>query len=88
MDKPKYERERQKRWDFLHLRTASCRVPKQDYELFRLLCFVCDTTVHGMLRSFIAFCLIRHYGAAEISPSMRYAARKVLDSMDIIERRR
>ena len=87
MDNVKYERERQRRWDLMHLRTASCRVPKQDYYLFRRLCRACDTTVHGMLRSFVAFCLVKKYGAGEVTPSMRFAARKVLDSMEVIERR-
>ena len=71
MDNVKYERERQKRWDLMHLRTASCRVPKQDYYLFRRLCRACDTTVHKMLRSFAVFCLMKKYGAGEVTPSMR-----------------
>lgn len=69
----KYERVRQKRWDDEHMKTASCRIIKEVYAMFREVCEYHETTVHRALRSYIAYMLIKWHGRENVPGSIKQA---------------
>lgn len=87
MNNVKYERDRQRRWDMLHMRTASCRVPKQDYLMFRRVCEECELTVHSFIKGFIAYSLARRYGTRELTQPMQCSVRDYINGIEAIRRR-
>lgn len=46
-------RTRQARWDAGHLRTASTRLPTNEYLRFKMRCMVEETTPYALLKGFI-----------------------------------
>lgn len=69
---------RQRRWDEKHMRTASCRIPRKDYELLKMYCEDMHTNTHRILRAYIAFVLRAAYGQDALTGSMKYAATEAL----------
>lgn len=69
----KFERVRQKKWDDMHMITATCRIRKEAYRQFKEICEYHETTIHRALRSYIAFLIIKWNGRENVEPGMRYS---------------
>ena len=59
----RYERHRQAEWDARELRTASTKVRRETYEIFRRLCRARKTTPYAVLQGFL-LAYVDHFGAA------------------------
>ena len=88
MIEQKFYRRAQAKWDAWHMKTASCRLIKQDYMLFRVLCKACNTTVHRLLRAFIAAMLKEFYPAGMLTPGIQRADRLIVWVLDDIHKGR
>lgn len=64
---------RQRRWDRIHIRSATCRIPEEDYVHLKIACFCDGLTVNRLLRSFVAWYLKREYGERGVSDSLQFA---------------
>ncbi len=67
------ERRRQNRWDRLHLKTASCRIPIQDYNTLKLACYWNNINMNRLLRSFITWFIKQEYGESAVSDKLQHA---------------
>lgn len=55
-------RDRQARWDADHIRTASCRLTKEEYTALRRECHKQHITVYGLVRA----CLLAYLDEREV----------------------
>lgn len=56
--KPYRIHERRNRWNFVNMATCSCRLRREDYQVFRETCRAKGYTAHHVLRLLIAAYLI------------------------------
>ena len=73
MDMWKKKEPRQRRWDRIHRRSATCRISEEDYMRLKVACMCDGLTVNRLLRSFIAWYLKREYGEEGVSDNMKFA---------------
>lgn len=81
MDMWRKKEKRQRRWDRIHIRSATCRIPEADYRRLKIACMCDDLTVNRLLRSFVAWYLKREYGEQGVSENLQLADVVVREMM-------
>jgi len=79
------DRIRQAFWDRNNMKTASTRISRVDYSNLRVYCFQEETTIHRLLRSFIAYILIRYFGRENVSEGLRNADAHFIETVQRFE---
>lgn len=77
-----FDRLRQAFWDRNNMSTASTRVSRRAYANLRVYCHEEETTIHRLLRSFIAFILIQYFGRENVEESLRNADAHFIETVD------
>lgn len=76
-----FDRLRQAFWDRNNMSTASTRVSRTAYANLKAYCYQEDTTIHRLLRSFIAFILIGYFGRENVEQSLRNADAHFIETV-------
>ena len=71
-----YDRDRQARWDAREMRTATTKVRRETYDLFRRLCQEQGETPYSVLQGFL-LAFVEHFGGGGEAPEEAPEAAEV-----------
>lgn len=80
-----FDRARQQLWDRYNMKSATTRLTKAAYAQLQCFCEEEDTTIHRLLRSFIAYIINVYYTKEHADRSLRNAEAHYLDVCRRIE---